>query len=155
MDTNNRISDLLKKNIPLLLCSIIVSASFLISAAIFSNAIINRPINASFSGSIYDSYNQSELMDIDTLMYYLHISPSYTEEYEFYDNSSDGESYSTENGFNYDEENQKLKSELQENILGGKFPDFPYVQLNGNLYFNKAAVEEWFFIQSKNQTVID
>lgn len=144
-----------KKSIPLFICVLILSLSILIASIIFSNAILNRPLNASFSGSISDGYTTPDIMDIDILMGYLGIYSSaiQTESYETY-SLEEKEPIST-NEYNYDEMNNRLKEELENNILNGNFPEFPYIKMNGKLYFSKQAVDEWFFTHSKDQISVD
>ncbi|HBG12876.1 MAG: hypothetical protein KZY87_18760 [Lachnospiraceae bacterium] len=119
-----------KNSFPLILC---------IAALIFANVIADRPMQGNFVGSITNSNTYPDLMGIDDLKQYLGIYPSYDE--------NNSESY----GDNYDNMNNELRSDLENSILKGKWPGFPYVQLNDRLYFSKQAVDDWFAEQSKQQ----
>lgn len=124
----------LKKNIPLLLCGVIIAVGMIVASSIFANATANRPMVGSFSGSLSSSNIYSnDIMDIYALIQYLRIYP--------------------EVGEDYDE--AKLISDLQDSILSGDWPGFPYVQLDGRLYFSKQAVDDWFAEQGKQQLVVD
>jgi hypothetical protein len=129
----------LKNSFPLMLCTIIAVAGFIIGTLIFANVIAERPMLGNFSGSISDSYTYPDLMEIDDLKQYLGIYPTYDE--------SHSEGY----GDNYDKMDNELRSDLQNSILNGDWPGFPYVQLNDRLYFSKQAVDDWFAEQSKQQ----
>jgi hypothetical protein len=124
----------MKKIVILLLCSVVVAVGFIIGASIFSSALAERPLIGSFSGSLSSSDYSSDIMDTDGLMYYLAIYP--------------------EVDTDYDAENNSLKSELENNIINDKWPDFPYVNINGRLYFSKQAVDEWFLEKGKAQLEI-
>jgi len=119
-----------KNSFPLILC---------IVTLIFANVIADRPMQGNFIGSITNSNTYPDLMGIDDLKQYLGIYPSYDE--------NNSESY----GDNYDNMNNELRSDLENSILKGKWPGFPYVQLNDRLYFSKQAVDDWFAEQSKQQ----
>ena len=119
-----------KNSFPLILC---------IATLIFANVIADRPMQGNFIGSITNSNTYPDLMEIDDLKQYLGIFPSFDE--------NNGESY----GDNYDNMNNELRSDLENSILNGKWPGFPYVQLDGRLYFSKQAVDDWFAEQSKQQ----
>ncbi len=129
-----------KNSLPMMLSAIIVAAGFIIAALIFAITIADRPMQGIFNGSISsNSFTYPDLMGIDDLKQYLGIYPTYDD--------NDSESY----GVNYDNIDRKLRSDLQNNILNGVWPEFPYVQINDRLYFSKQAVDDWFAEQSKQQ----
>ena len=128
-----------KNSMPLMLCTIIAVVGFIIAVLIFANVIADRPMMGNFSGSISNGYTYPDLMEIDELKQYLRIYPIR--------NENDSEDYDD----NYDKIDNKLRSELQNNIINGNWPGFPYVQLNDRLYFSKQAVDDWFAEQSKQQ----
>lgn len=121
-----------KKVTTLVLCSVIIAIGIIIGAAIYSNALAERPLVGSFSGSLSSSDGSNDIMDTGGLMSYLAIYPQ----------PSDAD---------YDAEISRIKTELQSNILSGKWPDFPYVSLSGRLYFSKQAVDEWFSDMGKTR----
>lgn len=126
-----------KKTVILLICSVIVAAGIITGAAIFSSALAERPLVGSFSGNLSSSnYSPPDIMGTESLMGYLAIYPQ-----------SDVNDYDAEMG--------RLKSELESSILSGKLPDFPYVSINGKLYFSRQAVDEWFLEKGKTQLKID
>lgn len=132
-----------KNSLPLIFCTIIVVVGILIATLIFANVIADRPMQGNFSGSVSSSsYTYSDLMGIDELKQYMGIYPTYDE--------NDSESY----GADYDSMENELRSNLQNSILNGDWPGFPYVQLNDRLYFSKQAVDDWFAEQSKQQLQI-
>lgn len=129
-----------KNSLPLMICAIIIAVGFIIAALVFANIMADRPMMGNFNGSISsNSYTYPDLMEIDVLQQYLGIYPSHDE--------YDSEGY----GDNYDKIDSKLRSDLQNNILNGVWPEFPYVQINDRLYFSKQAVDDWFAEQSKQQ----
>ena len=106
------------KILVLLLCSLIIAAGIIIGSAVSASTLAERPLTGSFSGSLNSSEPaETEIMSTYSLMHDLGIFPS---------------SESTD----YDTENERLKSELESNILSGKWPDFPYVSINGQMYFS-------------------
>ncbi len=126
-----------RKIITLLLCSVIIAGGIIIGSAVSSSTLAERPLTGSFSGSLSSSeLMETEVMGTYSLMYDLGIFPS---------NES----------VDYDTENERLKSELESNILNGKWPGFPYVSINGDMYFSRSAVEEWFAEKGKTQLVIE
>lgn len=126
-----------RKIITLLLCSLIIAVGIIVGSAVSSSTLAERPLTGSFSGSISSSeMADTQIMDTYALMYELGIFPS-------------------QESLDYDAENDRLKSELESNILSGKWPGFPYVSLNGQMYFSKTAVEEWFAQMGKTQLVIE
>lgn len=124
-----------KKTLILLICSVVIAVGFIIGASIFSNALAERPLMGSFSGSLSSSDYSSDLMNTDVLMGYLGIYPQ-------------------QDAADYDAEMKRLKSELESNITSGAWSQFPYVSISGRLYFSKQAVDEWFLEKGKGQTVI-
>ena len=127
-----------KNSFPFIFCTIVV-VGFIIAILIFANIIADRPMYGNFSGSISNGYTYPDLMEIDELKQYLRIYPIR--------NENDSEDYDD----NYDKIDNKLRSDLESNILNGDWPGFPYVQLNDRLYFSKQAVDDWFAEQSKQQ----
>jgi len=119
-----------KNSFPLILC---------IVTLIFANVIADRPMQGNFIGSITNSNTYPDLMEIDDLKQYLGLFPNYDE--------NNSESY----GDNYDKIDNELRYDLENSILNGEWPGFPYVQLNDRLYFSKQAVDDWFAEQSKQQ----
>lgn len=128
-----------KNSFPFIFCTIVVVVGFIIAILIFANVIADRPMYGNFSGSISNGYTYPDLMEIDELKQYLRIYPIR--------NENDSEDYDD----NYDKIDNKLRSDLENNILNGDWPGFPYVQLNDRLYFSKQAVDDWFAEQSKQQ----
>lgn len=126
-----------KKMVILLICSVIVTLGIITGAAIFSSALAERPLTGSFSGSLTSTDSSLGIMGTESLMGYLGIFPSP-------DATGD-----------YDAEMGRLKSELENNILSGKWPGFPYVSINGKLYFSRQAVDEWFLEKGKGQLKVD
>ncbi|MGI6005245.1 MAG: hypothetical protein ACOX88_07545 [Christensenellales bacterium] len=127
-----------KNNRLLLLCSVIIAAALIISASVFARGIAERPLTGSFSGSLLaDSSYYYDIMEIDGLMNYLAIYPT----------SKDEE--------NYDNAMNQLQTDLQNSIVNGDWPEFPFVQLNGRLYFSRQAVDDWFTQQGKQQLIIN
>ncbi len=124
------------KIIVLLLCSLIIAVGIVIGSAVSASTLAERPLTGSFSGSLnsYESV-ETEIISTYSLMNDLGILPS---------NES----------VDYDTEYERLKSELESNILSGKWPDFPYVSINGQMYYSSTAVEEWFAEKGKTQLVI-
>lgn len=114
----------------------------------------------SFAGSLSsDRYVYPELMSLSQLQDYMGIYPdseeTYTEiYYELYESAIDEGMAVPEPIYeydNYDKAKEQLAATLRDNILSGKWPDFPYVLLDGELYFSKAAVDEWFREKSGQQ----
>jgi len=135
--------------------TMILSASFIAAALIFSNAIANRPMTGSFSGSFSPgSYEYPEVMSLDTLKSFLGIYPSENEWEEQQDMQTGDQPVSIAYFDDYDAAERRLRDALAEDILSGKWPDFPYVRLGGNLYFSRQAVEQWFREQSGKQLSI-
>ena len=124
-----------------ILFALIIAAGMIIAAHTFSGTVAGRPVIGSFSGSLSQS-STSEIMDLPALRYYLSLYPS--ESYGEY--GGDGSSY-----MDYDAENAKMLDDLQRDIVSGKWPDFPYVQLGERMYFSKQAVDDWFYAQAKVQ----
>ena len=125
-----------KKIITLVLCSLIIAVGIIVGAAVSSITLAERPLTGSFSGSLSSSESvETEIMSTDSLMYDLGILPS-------------------ESG-DYDNEYARLKSELESKILSGKWPNFPYVSINGEMYYSRTSVEEWFTEKGKTQLVIE
>lgn len=119
----------------LLVAAVIIATGMIVSAWLFSNAIAQRPIQGSFTGTINSgSVEQAEIMDINGLRYYLGILP----EKEDYDATS-----------------KQLVETLEEDILSGKWTGFPFVKLKGQLYFSKQAVDQWFFEQSRQRRIME
>ena len=126
-----------KKIITLVLCSLIIAVGIIVGSAVSSSTLAERPLTGSFSGSLDSSEPvETEIMSTYSLMYDLGIFPS--------SESAD-----------YDAENERLKSELESDILSGKWPDFPYVSIDGEMYYSRTAVEEWFAEKGKTQLVIE
>ena len=125
-----------RKIITLLLCSVIIAVGIIIGSAVSSSTLADRPLTGSFSGSLSSSDYHSDIMTTDGLMVYLGIFP-------------------TNENMDYGAERKYLMDELKTNILDGKWIDFPYVNLNGTLYFSKAAVDEWFAEKGKTQLTVD
>jgi len=44
--------------------------------------------------------------------------------------------------------------DLQGAILNGDWTDFPYVQLHGQMYFSKSAVDGWFEEKSRQRLIV-
>lgn len=129
-----------KNSLPLMICAIIIAIGLIIAALVFANIMADRPMMGNFNGSISsNSYTYPDLMEIDVLQQYLGIYPSHDE--------YDSEGYVD----NYDKIDSKLRSDLQNDILNGVWPEFPYVQINDRLYFSKQAVDDWFAEQGKQQ----
>ena len=133
---------------------LILAAAVIVAALIFSNAVANRPMMGSFSGSFSSgSYEYPEVMDLDVLKSFLGIYPSVNEWGEQQDMPAGDEpalaAYS--DYFGYDAVEKRLRDELAEDILSGKWPDFPYVRLGGKMYFSRQAVVQWFLEQSEKQ----
>lgn len=126
----------IKKVIILLLCCVIISAGIITGAAIFSSALTERPLVGSFSGNLSSTDYSSDIIGTESLMAYIGIFPQ-------------------PEAMDYDAEISRLKSELESSILSGKWPDFPYVSINGKLYFSKQAVDEWFLEKGRTQLKID
>ncbi len=124
------------KIIVLLLCSLIIAAGIIIGSAVSATTLAERPLTGSFSGSLSSSGYDFNITTTDGLMNYLGI---------FANNASP----------DYETERNDLLKELEDNIISGKWPDFPYVSINGQLYFSKDAVDEWFSEKGKTRLVID
>ena len=125
--------------LPVVLCSIIVAISITEAASILAE----RPVQSMFSESISAGNGaESQLMELDELMAYLSLYPDIGETLE-------GDSLD-----DYEKTVEQRRTNLQENILNGTWPAFPYVQLNDRLYFNKKAVNEWFYEQGKQQRIV-
>ncbi|WRS27061.1 hypothetical protein U6B65_12100 [Oscillospiraceae bacterium MB08-C2-2] len=131
-----------KKSLPLLLTGGIVAVGIVIASLIFANVLADRPMTGSFSGSLATgSYSYPELMELETLKDYLGIFPS-------------SDLLDRENGQSYEQAEAKLLQELESNILSGHWPGFPYVKLDGRVYFSKQAVDQWFLQQAQAQLTV-
>ena len=137
--------------------TLILSVSIIAAALIFSNTVGDRPMMGSFSGTFSSgSYEYPEVMSLDTLKSFLGIYPS-DNEWEEQQNVQTGEDRASivyYDDYDYDAVERRLRDALAENILSGKWPDFPYVRLGSELYFSRQAVEQWFQEQSKEQLSI-
>ena len=132
--------------------SLIIATGFVVAAVIFANAMADRPMVGSFSGSLsqYAAAN-NDLMDIDVLRDYLSMYPVDAGETIYYDDEGNAMDDNGSPVLGYDEQVDALRMELQQNITSGAWPGFPYVKVGDRLYFSKKAVDEWFYTQSKAQ----
>ncbi len=120
-----------KKSLPMLVSSGIVAAGFIISAFIFSNALLDRPMVGNLSGTLVSANSSTpDLMNTASLLQYLGIYPDTAQE-------------------------SAMQTKLENNISNGVWPGFPYVKINNRMYFSKQAVDEWFFEQGKQALVIN
>ena len=131
---------------------LIVAAAIVVGAVIFANAMADRPMVGSFSGSLsqYASSN-NDLMDIGVLRDYLSMYPVDADETIYYDDAGNAMDDNGSPVLGYDEQVAALRMELQQNITSGAWPGFPYVKVGDRIYFSKKAVDEWFYTQSKAQ----
>lgn len=139
------------ENITKILVSVIIAAGLVIAAVIFSGAVADRPLVGSFSGSLsqYEYAQESALMDTEMLRMYLSLYPTQ----EMYTTEYDEEGNEIMSGYDLAEET--LRTALEQNITGGAWHGFPYVRLDGRLYFSKQAVDDWFYAQANAQFTAD
>ena len=132
--------------------SLIIAAGLIVAAIIFANAMADRPMVGSFSGSLSQYASTSnDLMDIEVLRDYLSIYPVDNHEIIYYDDEGNATDDKGNLILSYDEQVAALRMELEQNITSGAWPGFPYVKVGDRLYFSKKAVDEWFYTQSKAQ----
>ncbi len=141
--------------IPRIISAALIAAGLIVAAGIFAQALVDRPLTGSFSGSLHTgSYPYPDLMGIDSLREYLGIYPTYEEavpeDIVMVEDGQAAEIASVQPD-DYDRRQEALNEELRGKILGGKWPGFPYVELDGRLYFSKQAVDDWFAEQGKKQ----
>ena len=138
----------MKRMIATLCCGAMLTAGLIISAYLLSN----RPMTGSLSGSFSSSSGAVEypdVMSIHQLQGYLGIYPSYNE-IEYFDPEEEPQGDAPVPAWgpdNYEQREQELLDELIANVKS-RWADFPYVELSGELYFSKQAVDEWFYTQS-------
>ncbi len=142
-----------------LLSAALLAAALIAAALIYSGAVSDRPVVGSFSGSLSSgAYAYPEIMDLETLKAYLGIYPAANDETDFESQSfgSAQESAAAPIGLSsYDDADKRLLDALGDDILSGKWPEFPYVKLGDKLYFSRQAVEQWFRDQAEKRLTIE
>lgn len=145
----------LKKSVPILLAGVIVAAGLIVAAVIFGGALAERPMAGSFSGSLVSAAGgNSGTMDIYELQGYLGLHMDWKPDESAYYNADSEVPVPAQPHDDYTAAEAQFTERVRAAIVSGAWPDFPYIELGGQLRFSRQAVDEWVAEKSREQLVL-